>query len=303
MTDLVLKLRSAGRTAVGHLNAAKGLFQSGRFDAALTEIDAALAINPEVALAHFVRGLIYARRAEYEQAEDALELAVRLDATDASQWIALAYVQYEQGSHSAALASVDQGLAADPKHARGHLLRSNTLEALERRDEALAACREAVKYDPLLGPARCRLASLLSQAGKADEGIEHALVAGRINPADMNARVATGDLLRELGRLEEAIVEFRAAADLFPNRSPPKARLGDVYLQQGLTVDAQIMYRAAIQVDSKQVHCMVELGKTFLEQGSLNEAAELFRAALEIDDRLQEATDLLAQCEAKQAAV
>ncbi len=303
MTDLVLKLRSAGRTAVGHLNAAKGLFQSGRFDAALAEIEAALTINPEVALAHFVRGLIHARRAEYELAEDALELAVRLDATDASQWIALAYVQFEQGAHKAALSSVDQGLAADSKHARGHLLRSNILESLMQRDEALGACREAVRFDPLLGAARCRLAALLSQVGQVDEAIEHALVAGRINPADMNARVATGDLLRELGRLDEAIVEYRAAADLFPGRSPPKARLGDVYLQQGLTVDAQLMYRSAIQVDSKQVHCMVQLGKTFLQQGSLTEAAELFRAALAIDDRLQDAADLLAQCEAKQALV
>src|SRR5262245_23857849 len=90
-----LKLQGAGQGALAHLILANTLFRNGRHGQALAELNAALGENPELAEAHFLKGILLALRAEFAGALEALEYATRLKPEQADYWQALATVELE----------------------------------------------------------------------------------------------------------------------------------------------------------------------------------------------------------------
>src|SRR5262249_21575077 len=269
------------------------LFQTGRHERALVEIDAALHENPELAPALVLKGLLLARRANFTEAAGCLEYAVRIDADQVGAWLALAYVRLELGLYDRALEAADRAIRMDNTQAYGYWLRGNALAIQKRNAEAIAAYRLTLRYNPQFTTARLKLASLLAETGATDEAVRQSIVALRFNPTDQNARMAVGDLLRLQGKREEALREYMVAADLRPLQALPHVKRGETYLELGLVVDAIMAFRLALRLDPKQVNAYLHLGRIYMGQKNYGEAAELFQAALAIDPRYPEAITLL----------
>ena len=288
-----LKLTSLELPSSAHLVLAKSLFQKGRHSQALTELDAALAENSERGAAHFLKGMILARRSDFAGAAKSLAFAVRLEPTEATYWTALAAVRLELGQYNPALAAVEESLKRDPKQPNAHFLRGNIFAALKRRDDAIAAYRNALSFNPQFTNARYKLGYLLAQAGRTDEAIQETIIAHRFNPMNMNSRVSLGDMLRKLGKYDAALREYKAAADLPPGQATPYSKLGETYFELGQIMEAMTCFRTAIRLDPKAVWCHIHLGRIYLEQQRYGEAEEMFRAAAKIDPNLPVAAELL----------
>jgi tetratricopeptide (TPR) repeat protein len=105
--------------------------------------------QPQVAVNHYMLGVIYANLNRGAEADAAFRQAVKLDPKDADSWYYLGVQQFRDGQLSQAAVSLRNGLAAAPKNTEmmgllvESLLRQGAAEADERR--ALALYEEAIR--------------------------------------------------------------------------------------------------------------------------------------------------------------
>ncbi len=285
------------RLPAASLLLAKRMLESGDYPRAMREVDAALAENPELADAHFIRGLVLVLRGDAEAGQEALEACVQHDPRHETAWYALAHLRRQAKALGEALAAVDRAVEINDSHADSHLLRGSILTALQREDEAIQEFRLALQRDPLLTMARHKLGNLLARRGDKEAAIEQIAVIYRLSPLDADCRILLGDLFRELGQAEAAIEQYRRASELVPKNRVCWARLGDVCLQQQQYAEAASALQTAVQLNPKDVDSFLNLGRLQLQQGQRTEALQSFRTAVEIDPRYPLAAELLAGAE------
>lgn len=293
MSEIIPRLRSLGSTSAAMLTLAKGLFEGGRHAEALEQIDLVLKDNPELALAHFLKGLVMARLADFNTAAECLETTVQYDSEFVGAWLGLVYVRVELNLIDDALIAARRGLKIDPKNGNGHLLHGNVLARLDRPEEAIEAYRLAVKYNPQLMMAHYRLGYLLNELGRTDEAISQMLVSQRLNPRDSASRLTLGDIFRSLGKVDDAIDQYKIAAELSPLQGEAHVRIGDTMADIEKRREAMSAYKIAIRRDSRQLGAFLKLAKMYLEEGCHGEALDMAKAAIEIDARLPAAKEIL----------
>jgi len=91
------------------------------------------------------------------------------------------------------------------------------LESLGKREEAVAAYREAIRIEPELAEAHYNLGNALDDQGKLEQAVAEYRTAIRIKPDLMEAHYNLGLLLFGQGKSEEAIPLFRDASRLKPD--------------------------------------------------------------------------------------
>ncbi len=277
------------------LTLANGLFESGRHGEALEQIELVLKDNPDLAIAHFLKGLVLTRLSDFAAAVECLENTVRLDQEFVGAWLGLAYIRIELGMMDEALDAVLHGLQIDPKHANGHLLHGNVLSRLERLEESVEAYRAAIKYNPQLMMAHYRLGYLLNELGRTEEAVSQLITSQRLNPRDVASRLTLGDVFRSQGNIDEAIDQFKVAATLAPLQGEAHSRIGDTLDELGKRREAISAYRIAIRRDARHLGSFLSLARIYLEEHCPAEALAMAKAAIEIDARLPAAQELLEQ--------
>lgn len=297
------RLQSFGRTATAHLALAERLIKGGHDQQALAEVDAALADNPELALAHFSRGVLLVKFGDLAAAAESLRYAIRLDDTLVKAYLMLAHVHLELDESDDALEAVDTALALDTDdaremRARTHLARGNVLSELKRDEDAIASYRKALERDPQLQMARYKLGCLLAAAGRHVEAIEQVLRAQRMNPLQPMTRLSLGDSLVAQGDFEAAEAEYREVIAMAPWMGEAHERMADLYLARGLDAEATKSLQLALKTEPKLFDCHVKLGRIYMKVGNFDQACEEFQAAVNLDPLLPEVTEMLAQAQA-----
>ena len=157
------------------------LYSSGDLEAALRELERAIAINPRFTRAYIESGDIYMELAEFGKAERQFASAVR---SEPRNYLA----QYRHASVLHKLGSLEESKRA-------------YLRALSIRPSA---------YDANLG-----LSIVLLETGAAEQAVPYAQRAVRADPPSGRARMHLGNVHAALDQHEEAIIEYQQAADMF----------------------------------------------------------------------------------------
>lgn len=189
-----------------HLAQAAALETEGALDAALGECDAALALLPDWADAHYLRGTLLAALERLPEAIAAFESALALDAElhDAREaWVAAqlqqaAHEHLERAQHLQAEGNGEQAylechfaLTLQPEWAAAHNLQGLLLENFGEYARALDAFHTAIDLDPELEDAQQNAQRVSTQL----EEEELIAVARYINPAQ--AHIARDLLIME----------------------------------------------------------------------------------------------------------
>ncbi len=82
------------------------------------------------------------------------------------------YALYRKGDHSAALASFDEAMEAEPRYAPAYFYKSEVLGSLEQHEQALELLERAVELAPQYVQARYQLAILLLKENRIEEAAD-----------------------------------------------------------------------------------------------------------------------------------
>lgn len=289
-----VRLRRLGRTAVARTALAGKLVMSGHESRALTELDAALHENPELAAASALRGLILLQRADHEGAIRCLSLAVLLDDKLQMGWVGLAQAHRAWGDPDSALSAADRAVELDETSSSSHLLRGILLSELGRRGEAHEAFRTAVRNDPNSAAARHHLALALAESGRNDEALQEVSAGDLRNPLATQNRVLMGDLRRDRGDIQAALNDY---VDVAFSRFSVDAltRAAELMAERGLLSEALRLLRMALTLEPERVDTYLSIARIYIQQQRHREAHAMCRAAQVVRPDSQEIVAMMEQ--------
>ncbi len=168
-----------------HYRRGSALFQAGDIAGALAAYDAALRINPQVALFHYDRG-------------NSLAMLRRMDE---------------------AIGAYDRCLALEPNSAPAHYNRATALIQLQRWQDALESLDILVRKYPGMAEAWNNRSGVLHALGRREEALESLKPVLQLRPSDARTFYNAGAMLLTLNRFDEAEQVLGRAFQLDPNHS------------------------------------------------------------------------------------
>lgn len=174
-------------------------------------------------------------------------------------------------------------LAASPNFAPAHAFLANALFIQERKDEALAEMREAVRLEPGVGKRHAQLAKLLEQAGQHEAALAEWREALRREPANLYLHVSLATLLKKAGDLEGSLVELREAERWNPDSLVVHSALASFYEENGDRPAQVAELREMLRLRPEDSASRHDLANLLEELGNLDGAAAECYEALQQD--------------------
>ena len=186
-------------------------------DLSVTRLREALAEAPRFAAAHYLLGLLEARRRRYGEAMAAWRRAAQVGPPFSVDPMKALFLR-----------AVSRSQTAAAKVARG-------TQYLDRGkvQEAGAAYGDAAAMMPDYAEAHANLGLVHMLLGDLDGAVSRQLEAIRLNPGLAEAFYNLGNAYSRLGRYAEAVPAFREAIRLKPESAPPDSVVSNVDAHQG----------------------------------------------------------------------
>jgi tetratricopeptide (TPR) repeat protein len=232
------------------------LDDKGRVDEAIACYQKALALDPDLATAHYNLGNTRSRKGQLEEAIVCYRTAIALDPKFAMAHTNLGVALSRRGRVDEAIACYRTAIASDPKLSTAHYGLGLALAGRGQVDEAIACYREAIRLQPDYAEAHCNIGGLLRSRGDFAGAVEmhrkghelgsrrpgwrypsgqwlaqaeHELALSRRLPAVLRGGEKPKDNAERLAfaRIASAQKQFAAAARLFAEALESDPKLGD----------------------------------------------------------------------------
>lgn len=189
------------------LKAAFDLYSQKKLDDSLAAVAKAMALNPRDARPYALAGLIYLSQFKLKESSENFAKSIAINPTNKLVFLFKARADRFRNAREEAVAACRQALALDPQYAEAHLMLGDLLQYDDKtRDEAIKAYQTALKINPQLSEAAVQLGSLYAVM-KNDKGAEELFRQSlEQDPQRMSGRFELGRLLVKQGRLKEARV-------------------------------------------------------------------------------------------------
>ena len=227
------------------------LLGAGRAQEALTALDAAVALRPDLPIAHHNRGVVLSVLRRFAEALESFDAALALDA-----------------GYPAALNN--RGVA---------------LQELRRHQEALESFDAALALIPDYGAALGNRGAALRELGRPAEALESCERALGVNPQDISALNNKGAALHELRRLPEAEAAYREVIARQPRHATALGNLGNVLGEAGRTEEALAAFDQALALAPQSVAALENRGLLLNELGRREEAEAAIGEAIRLAPR------------------
>ena len=267
--------------ALAHFNLGNALYDLGRRDEAGHAYARAAALAPDVAPVQSSHGSMLRATGDTDAAVAAFARAIAADPGYAPAHNGLGNARRDQGRIEDAVAAFEQAIAIEPDYAEALL---NLAAALLDRDEtgaALARIERAIALRPDLAPAHVNLGYARLDAGDvaaAARAFDDALA---LAPDLAEAHVGLGRIAYDRGRPDDAIAHFRRAIASRADFARPHAGIALAALAKGDAVVALDACDACLAVDPGNRYAIA------LKAVALGEAGEREDARALVDfDRL-----------------
>ena len=199
---------------------------------ALASFDSAIALMPDLALAHYNRGGTLTSLQRPDEALDSYERAIALQPDFVEAHANRASVLESRGRYAEALGSYDKAIALTPGFDLFYN-RGNCLWGLKRPAESLASYDAAIALQPGFAEAHANRAVVLQYLKRLDESLLAFDRAVALKPGLAAAWYNRGNSLKELKRLDDAIQSFDRAVVLKPDHASAIVNRSYCFLLKG----------------------------------------------------------------------
>jgi len=226
------------------------LAEKGNYKAAISEWNAALAINPGDARAQNNLAFALAREGRLDEAILHWRNALAVNDEYAEVHRNLGQALLEKGDIDGAAAHLRKAAAAYPQDARLHASLGAALLRTGRLDEAIARLNGAIKLDHTDAAAHYNLGLALQRKGSADLAIAQYESALRLDPKDAQAHNDLAVALMQKRRIDDAIGHFTRAVELNRQFAQAYFNLGNARYLQGRNREAVEQWRNGLRVEA-----------------------------------------------------
>jgi serine/threonine-protein kinase len=210
--------------------------------------------------------------------------AIQLKSDDFGAYLGLGLVLCDvKRDYTGAEAAFRAAIRLKPDHATAHGNLGVALSGRGKRDEAMAAFREAIRLKPY-ARAHNRLGDALVDQGKVDEAIAAYREAIRLQPDDAEAHIRLGAVLCDTKHnYTGAEGEFREAIRLKRDDAWANFNLGIALENEGKIDEAMTSYREAIRLQPDDAEAHIHLGAVLCDTTHDHKGAEAeFREAIRL---------------------
>lgn len=275
----------------------KSLIAQQKYQDALAELDAALQMAPDYALAHVYRADAMQWLERYQEALEACDRAIALDPSDARCYARKGAVLLALEFNESALEAYEQAIKLDAPSAAAHVGRGDALRALKRPEEALTEYEFAITNAPKDPRGLARKASLLYWGlNRKDEALDWYERAIQAQPAKEQYWREKVNALDFLHRDQEAREVAQKAIRLYPHLAWPylleagglMSRWwglsgGEISAEKRFYEEALRLVRIAISIEPNNAFAHFQAGNALERLGQPEDALSEYQAAVKLN--------------------
>lgn len=178
---------------------------------------------------------------------------------------------------------LDEVIAQDPNIMEARQVRANIYLELDRPEEAIAECKEALKTDEEYEGAIFTMAQAYERLKKYDEAIAGYTRVMQLDPRDPKPYVNLGEIYCETKDFDKAIVNLEKAISTDPEHSAVAHNLlGSAYLEKKMLEPAEKEITLALQMRPRLPDAHYNLGLLYEYKADILRAIEEYKKEIEI---------------------
>ncbi len=256
---------------------------AGRISAAESIYEELVRRAPSSAEAHYGRGLVALRQAEWSRAVDALTIAVRLAPKIAAGHAKLGEALVGLERHTQAVAALRKAIALSGRDAEAHLHLGLALAALGDERDAHVCLKTARNLAPRIGDEQLALGRAARESGRAAQAVRHLQAALALDPESAGSHRELASALRAAGRVDEATDHVERALESDPSDVEAWLEAGAIRLDSGDVARAEQAIARAIELAPSAAEPRVRMSILRYRNGDPKRAEEECDRALALE--------------------
>jgi tetratricopeptide (TPR) repeat protein len=253
-----------------------------RLEEAVRFSEAAVALRPRCAAAHYNLGCNLCRLGKPDEAIAQYRQALRLHENYARAHNNLGNALLDVGLGKEAIAEYREALRLQNDSALFHNNLGNALLEQDQLEQAIAEFHEAIRLNKDLSIPHANLGAALCEKGLFEEAIAECREAVRLEKDSPLAHTNLGKVLGNKGLVDEAIAECREAIRLKKDYAVAHSNLGAALADKGLADEAIASCRQAIRLKKDYAPAHNNLGVALEGKGLVDEAVASYREAIRL---------------------
>ena len=294
ISEFQAALRINPAYAEAHMNLGDLLSTKGQTALAISELQQAVQLKPDYTDAHYNLGNLFAREGQIEAAISQFKATIRFQTNDAKSGENLGDLLVSSGLTNAAINQFQAAITLKPDAAELRYKLGNLLAKISQTDAAIDQFQATIRIKPDFADACNNLGNLLAKKGETAAAIRQLREAVRLKPDSAPFHYNLGTACLKQGQLDEATGQFQAALRCSPDLAPAHFYLGVALTRQGQTDSAISEFQEAIRLKPDYFVAHNQLGIALGTRGRLDQAIRQFEEAIRLKPDYAEASTNLA---------
>jgi tetratricopeptide (TPR) repeat protein len=253
------------------------LMRQNEFEEALKHLSKSIENAPRVADGHEQYGLALASLGRFTEAEESLQIALKLDPNSKSVHAKLTRLQSMQGEDEESQKTRDHMFERNPHWQK--LQDARKLQTDGKFDEARRIVKSVLRVDPIDVNALSSMAGICMAQDAFNDAEAFLRKALELAPDFGHAWSLLSLALKEQSKFEEAVKALEKACSIAPENADWHSNLGNLLLTWGKEERALDSFNKALAIDPSNVGALLSKGHVLKTMGDLDDAISAYRAS------------------------
>jgi len=268
---------------VYHFSLGEAQRRGGNLAPAMQAYGRAIALEPDLAMAHTNLGIIHYQQGDLARAVACFEQAARINPRNAQAMANLGRTYFDLGQLAQAERWFRREVELRPDNVRAHYNLGSVLQAADRSQEACDCFRRALAVNPDDAESHNNLGIVLNSLHAPAEAESHFRHAIRVQPQFVAAYNNLALALRHQDRFVEAIDQCRTAISLNPDFAEAHLNMAGLLHDSGRVDAAVAECERAVALRPELALAHNNLGSCLHARGQIEDALPHFCKAVELE--------------------